>query len=555
MKKKISITMCCMTAIAVIITAIAISLIGYCKNYDEMKKSIKAETEYVAEAMSSKDKAYLNSVKNITPSRITWIDGNGNVLYDSTGEDLPNHNDRPEVVEALESGSGESSRLSETLREQTYYYALKLSDGTVLRMADTTNSIYQDIFSTLPYIIVIIAVILIFTIITANNETEKIIKPINELNLDNPSSNLKYDELAPLLIRIEKQNEDIEKYISRLRAKQIEFETVTENMSEGLIIVNKKANILSCNKSALEILNNGEFNYTNKNILDLNHSKSFIEAAEAAVSGKHAETELDIDSRSYMIIASPVMQLNTINGAVIIVIDITEKKSRDELRREFSANVSHELKTPLTAISGYAEIMKEGWAKLEDFRKFAEKIYNEAHRLINLIEDIIKLSRLDENEIELSRENVDILELSKNIVLRLEPKAKDKNISISVNGESACISGVRQILDEMIYNLCDNAIKYNNDGGEVNIIVKNYTANVSVTVKDNGIGIPAEDLNRVFERFYCVNKSHSKESGGTGLGLSIVKHGAMFHNAKINIDSTQGVGTAIEIVFNKNINN
>ena len=551
MKKKISITMCLMTAVSVIITAVMISLVIYRKNYNEMKSMIRAEAEYISQAIDTEDINYLESVKNVTPSRITWIDSNGNVIYDSAGENLSNHSDRPEIIDAVKNGSGESSRLSETFSEQTYYYAVKLTNGTILRMSDTTSSIYHDIFSALPYTVIVIAIIIILAIIVSNNETEKIIKPINELDLDNPSNNLKYDELAPLLRRIEKQNSDIEKYISELKAKQVEFETVTENMSEGLIIINQKSTMLSCNKSAVAILGGGEYNYISKSVFDLNHSKNFVDAVENAVVGKHDETALTINNRSYMVITNPVKHFDKISGAVIIIIDVTEKESREELRREFSANVSHELKTPLTAISGFAEIMKDGWAKPEDYQMFALKIYNETQRLINLIEDIIKLSRLDENKIEITKESVDMLVLAKDAAARLSSKAKDKNISVTVNGDHGNITGVRQILDEMIYNLCDNAIKYNKKNGKVEVIVKDYISNVSVTVKDNGIGIPAEDLDRVFERFYCVNKSHSKESGGTGLGLSIVKHGAIFHKAKINIDSTLGIGTSIEIVFKK----
>lgn len=551
MKKKISITMCLMTAVSVIITAVMISLVIYRKNYNEMKSMIRAEAEYISQAIDTEDINYLESVKNVTPSRITWIDSNGNVIYDSAGENLSNHSDRPEIIDAVKNGSGESSRLSETFSEQTYYYAVKLTNGTILRMSDTTSSIYHDIFSALPYTVIVIAIIIILAIIVSNNETEKIIKPINELDLDNPSNNLKYDELAPLLRRIEKQNSDIEKYISELKAKQVEFETVTENMSEGLIIINQKSTILSCNKSAVAILGGGEYNYISKSVFDLNHSKNFVDAVENAVVGKHDETALTINNRSYMVITNPVKHFDKISGAVIIIIDVTEKESREELRREFSANVSHELKTPLTAISGFAEIMKDGWAKPEDYQMFALKIYNETQRLINLIEDIIKLSRLDENKIEITKESVDMLVLAKDAAARLSSKAKDKNISVTVNGDHGNITGVRQILDEMIYNLCDNAVKYNKKNGKVEVIVKDYISNVSVTVKDNGIGIPAEDLDRVFERFYCVNKSHSKESGGTGLGLSIVKHGAIFHKAKINIDSTLGIGTSIEIVFKK----
>ena len=551
MKKKISITMCLMTAVSVIITAVMISLVIYRKNYNEMKSMIRAEAEYISQAIDTEDINYLESVKNVTPSRITWIDSNGNVIYDSAGENLSNHSDRPEIIDAVKNGSGESSRLSETFSEQTYYYAVKLTNGTILRMSDTTSSIYHDIFSALPYTVIVIAIIIILAIIVSNNETEKIIKPINELDLDNPSNNLKYDELAPLLRRIEKQNSDIEKYISELKAKQVEFETVTENMSEGLIIINQKSTILSCNKSAVAILGGGEYNYISKSVFDLNHSKNFVDAVENAVVGKHDETALTINNRSYMVITNPVKHFDKISGAVIIIIDVTEKESREELRREFSANVSHELKTPLTAISGFAEIMKDGWAKPEDYQMFALKIYNETQRLINLIEDIIKLSRLDENKIEITKESVDMLVLAKDAAARLSSKAKDKNISVTVNGDHGNITGVRQILDEMIYNLCDNAIKYNKKNGKVEVIVKDYISNVSVTVKDNGIGIPAEDLDRVFERFYCVNKSHSKEIGGTGLGLAIVKHIVARNGARMELASEVGKGTEIRIYFDK----
>ena len=475
MKKKISITMCLMTAVSVIITAVMISLVIYRKNYNEMKSMIRAEAEYISQAIDTEDINYLESVKNVTPSRITWIDSNGNVIYDSAGENLSNHSDRPEIIDAVKNGSGESSRLSETFSEQTYYYAVKLTNGTILRMSDTTSSIYHDIFSALPYTVIVIAIIIILAIIVSNNETEKIIKPINELDLDNPSNNLKYDELAPLLRRIEKQNSDIEKYISELKAKQVEFETVTENMSEGLIIINQKSTILSCNKSAVAILGGGEYNYISKSVFDLNHSKNFVDAVENAVVGKHDETALTINNRSYMVITNPVKHFDKISGAVIIIIDVTEKESREELRREFSANVSHELKTPLTAISGFAEIMKDGWAKPEDYQMFALKIYNETQRLINLIEDIIKLSRLDENKIEITKESVDMLVLAKDAAARLSSKAKDKNISVTVNGDHGNITGVRQILDEMIYNLCDNAIKYNKKNGKVEVIVKDLS--------------------------------------------------------------------------------
>lgn len=306
---------------------------------------------------------------------------------------MENHSDRSEFKEAIKSGIGESSRLSETLGKKTYYYAILMNDGTVLRISDTTSSIFSDIFSSLPYLILITCIILIIVIFVSRFQTKKIVKPINEINLDSPQSNIAYDELSPLLSRIEKQNRDIHEFIDKLQAKQNEFKTVTQNMSEGLIIINRR-NILSYNKSALKILGNENVDYTGKSILEFNHSKAFIDAVESTLNGNANEINMPIDNKNYLMISSPVFDNNLVTGAVILLIDTTEKNSREAMRREFSANVSHELKTPLTTISGYAEIMKSGWADPKDYQMFAEKIYNEGKRLINLIDDIINLPSL-----------------------------------------------------------------------------------------------------------------------------------------------------------------
>lgn len=549
MKRKISLSMCCIAAISVIITAIMISALLYNRNYNKLKSNIENEAEYMAEAMNFNGVEYLDSVKDVSPSRITWIDKTGNVIYDNIGKELDNHLNRPEVREAIESGTGSGSRLSATLKENTYYYAILLDDGTILRVSDTTNSLYSDIFKTLPYLIFMTCAVIVMAFIVSHIQTKRIVKPINEMDLNHPSTDFEYEELEPLLNRIEKQNTDISEYIQKLKHKQNEFNTVTENMSEGLIIL-KGQTVLSCNKSAMNILDcYGEV--LGKNILELNHSSIFINAVEDAVNGKASETNMELKGKNFMLIANPVMEKDSVSGAVLLLIDVTEKVSREAMRREFSANVSHELKTPLTTISGYAEIMKDGWADPKDYKKFAEKIYNEGKRLINLIEDIINLSRLDENDNTMEKEPVDLLSITKDVNSRLSKKAADKKIEFTAGGEHAIVNGIPQILDEMIYNLCDNAIKYNHEGGYVKATVVNNNNCIKFIVSDNGIGIPAEDLNRVFERFYCVDKSHSREKGGTGLGLSIVKHGAAFHNAKIDIDSTLGKGTMITLTFCK----
>ena len=552
MKRKISLSMCCIAAFSVLITALMISLVLYNRNYKNMTNYIKNEAEYMAAAMNYNGVEYLDSVKDVSPSRITWIANDGNVIFDNSGKKMENHSDRSEFKEAIKSGIGESSRLSETLGKKTYYYAILMNDGTVLRISDTTSSIFSDIFSSLPYLILITCIILIIVIFVSRFQTKKIVKPINEINLDSPQSNIAYDELSPLLSRIEKQNRDIHEFIDKLQAKQNEFKTVTQNMSEGLIIINRR-NILSYNKSALKILGNENVDYTGKSILEFNHSKAFIDAVESTLNGNANEINMPIDNKNYFMISCPVFDNHLVTGAVILLIDTTEKNSREAMRREFSANVSHELKTPLTTISGYAEIMKSGWADPKDYQMFAEKIYNEGKRLINLIDDIINLSKLDENNNELKKEPVNLLTVTQDIVAALAQKTKDKNVTFNISGESVEINAVPHLLYEMIFNLCDNAVKYNKDNGKVDINIDNSGGNPKLTVKDTGIGIPAEDTERVFERFYCVDKSHSKETGGTGLGLSIVKHGAILHNAKIDIDSVLNKGTAITLTFEKAI--
>lgn len=552
MKRKISLSMCCIAISSVIITAILISFVLYNRNYKNMTNNIQNEVEYMAAAMNTNGIEYLDAVKDVSPSRITWILDDGSVIFDNSGKKMENHSDRPEFREALASGIGESSRLSETLREKTYYYALLMNDGTVLRISNTTSSIFSDIFSSLPYLVLVTCVILIIVVIISHSQTKKIVKPINEINLDSPQTNMTYDELLPLLSRIEKQNHDIHKFIEKLQAKQNEFKTVTQNMSEGLIIINKH-NILSCNKSALKIFGNDNLDYTGRSILEFNHSKTFIDAVESTLKGKANEINMPIDNKNYLMIASPVFDDKNVTGAVILLIDTTEKNSREALRREFSANVSHELKTPLTTISGYAEIMKSGWADPKDYQMFAEKIYSEGKRLINLIDDIINLSKLDENSSEMKMEIVDLLHITQDIVATLSEKAAKKHVEIKLSGEDVEINAIPHLLYEMIFNLCDNAIKYNNENGKVTITVVRKNNYSKLIVSDTGIGIALKDTERIFERFYCVDKSHSKETGGTGLGLSIVKHAAILHDAKIDVDSVLGDGTTITLTFKNHI--
>jgi len=386
----------------------------------------------------------------------------------------------------------------------------------------------------------------------ANWLTKKIIVPINNLNLENPLSNDVYDELSPLLNRMSKQNNQIESQFKMLMEKQLEFNAITENISEGIIVLNSKGQVLSINKSAADIFGvNATYNI-NKHILTLNRSLTLQKAVRTALDGNNFEDVFSKGKKTYHLLASPVMSDNPVKGIILFVLDITERQNAEKMRREFSANVSHELKTPLTTISGYAELLKNGMVKNKDVAEFSGRILDEAGHLINLVDDIIRISRLDEKNIKLSFESVDLLELAQDVVSRLMPSAHKKNITIHVTGDHAILSGVKQILDEMVYNLCDNAIKYNYDFGKVDVIVSNTPEKIILSVKDNGVGISKEHQYRVFERFYRIDKSHSKDTGGTGLGLAIVKHSAEFHNAKIQLESEPEKGTTISIIFNKN---
>lgn len=514
---------------------------------DEHNAEIRNEASYIAEGYKNGGTDYLTSVINSNPStRISLIKPDGTVLFDSEADpsEMENHADRDEVKQALTNGSGESSRYSSTLSEKTYYYALKLTDGNILRVSNVRFSAVSLIWNMVQPIILVIVIAIVLSLILASLISKRIIKPINEIDLDNPNESGVEEELTPLIKKIRSQNLKISEQMGELKRSQLEFKMITENMSEGLIILDNKTDILSYNTSAAEIFEITHDNEKQSAFL-LNRSESFRAAVETALSGHHSEKNLSLNNRIYNIFSNPVKLDHTVRGAVIVILDITEKEEREALRREFTANVSHELKTPLTSISGFAEIMMNGIAKPEDIPHFASNIYKEAARLITLVGDIIKISQLDEGIVESELKDIDLFDLSQKAAQSLQPIAQKRNISISVDGTHEIVSGVYDIIEEMIYNLCDNAIKYNKENGEVKITVKNK----SVSVRDNGIGIAKADQPRVFERFYRVDKSHSKEIGGTGLGLSIVKHGAIFHNARLTMDSAVGVGTEITIQF------
>lgn len=560
MKKRIYRNMCLVTLVAILFSAILTSFLYYQNLEKQMRQELVTEAKYLEAGMDLSGEYYLTNITKIMNSsnrnRITWVAADGTVLFDNMADasTMENHKDRPEIQMALSSGSGRESRMSSTLSEQTFYYALRLEDGSVIRVANTTRSALAGSMAMLPALGGAAVLIMALSMILAERQTREIVKPINELDLDHPDSGRLYDELAPLVGKVERQQRTICQQMDTLRTKQREFAAITENMSEGFLVVGKQGEVASYNTSALKILDveipvPEERTPGSLNILNFNRSHEFRIAVDEALAGHHHEENLKIGTRMYQIIANPVTEKQNVTGAVIVILDITEREEREDLRREFSANVSHELKTPLTSISGYAEIMKNGLVKPEDMKRFSENIYQEAQRMITLIGDIIKLSQLDENRVELEKQAVDLYPIAQSVVSRLKERASQAKVALEIRGEGQIIEGTSQILDEMIYNLCDNGIKYNKAGGHVNVTVGSRQGCPFVSVEDNGIGIPEEDQKRVFERFYRVDKSHSRQIGGTGLGLSIVKHGAIYHNAKVEMESTPGRGTSITIVF------
>lgn len=399
-------------------------------------------------------------------------------------------------------------------------------------------------------VIIVLLIALLLSVFLAARLAKSVVRPINSIDLEHPEDTDTYEELTPLLSRLSSQNIQIKKQIKELNRRQLEFTTITENMSEGLLVIGNKTELLSYNASAMRLLGSDFSHKYKDSVFALNRSETFRRVVTVALSGKHSEEMLYSGGRCYQIIANPVSDTNKIRGAVILILDVTEREERESLRREFTANVSHELKTPLTSISGFAEIIRNGLVKSEDVPNFASNIYDEAQRLITLVGDIIKLSRLDENEIVLDNEEIDLYDLCTDIFERLSAASAKKGITVNITGQRRTVTSPRAIVDEMIYNLVDNAVKYNKENGCIDLFVTSDAQNNPVLrVSDTGIGIPATDRERVFERFYRVNKSHSKEIGGTGLGLSIVKHAATFLGATIDLQSEVDVGTTVTVTF------
>lgn len=517
------------------------------------QNQLRMQIELASQGVEDEGLDYLQNL-NIKDYRITWIGTDGEVLYDSVSDadEMENHFQREEVKEALAEGYGASSRYSSTLTQRYLYGAKRLPDGTVIRLSVTHYSLLILTFGMLEPIIVIFVIAIVLSACLGSRLSKKIVKPLNELNLDKPLDNDGYDELSPLLRRIDAQQKEIRRQSEKLQQKQNEFEVMTSSMSEGIILLNSSGTILSINQAAAKLFGTSRF-CVGEDIVSINRSLELTDLLNQARAGKHSERIMELGNRCYQMIASPVASGDIVSGIVLLILDVTDKEKAEQLRREFSANVSHELKTPLQTISGGAELLANGLVKQEDVSKFGTQIHAEAQRMIRLVEDIIKLSRLDEGATDMQRETVDLISLADKTIKSLQSEAQtaDVTLSLSGSGGSAKLYGIPQLLDGIIFNLCDNAIKYNRKNGSVSVDIADKDDEVILTVSDTGIGVPAEHQERIFERFYRVDKSHSKEIGGTGLGLSIVKHAARLHSATIELHSVVDAGTTIKVRFPK----
>lgn len=551
MKNKIFRALVALAAMAVLVASGLITFLVSQDYFNETKKELAQEARYISMGLESGGNDFLNKIaaENGSNVRITLIDKDGIVLFDNQAEakTLENHAMRQEIMEAVAVGAGEAERFSDTLDKTTYYYAVRLEDGKILRLARTIDSIYKSVLQMLPIMGGIVIVVAFLASIVARRVTFNLIKPLDQVNLDEPLDNETYDELAPFLTRIAKQKRQLSKNLKKLRGKQEELTIITNNMNEGLVLLNGQQSVLFINESAAKIFGFSAKEVIGRNILTVDRAQEVQDLLQKVSQTGKGEGLYEKDGHFYQLSGSSVNG----SGSVILIYDVTEKMTAEKLRREFSANVSHELKTPLQSILGYAEIMKNGLVKDEDKQRFLERIHAEAGNMIELIQNIMELSRLDENKTLDEFEDVDLLKLAQSVTLRLKHKAQTKGVTLNVSGSSACVCGVQSILSEVLYNLVDNSIKYNKDNGKVDVKVQDGSEDVTVSVSDTGIGIGAADRERVFERFYRADKSHSKEIGGTGLGLSIVKHGVLFHKGRVELESEPGVGTTITFVLPK----
>lgn len=549
MTKKIMRSICLAAFVVLASTAGLFCWVLYGHFSDREYERLKVQTEIIAEKLSLSGEEYQGG-SELNEYRVTVIDKDGSVIYDSrsNSDEMENHLERKEIKDAFMNGEGESRRYSATLTERYLYYAKRLDNGTVVRLSVAHSSVLKLLLDMVYPLAAIVLLSLAFSVFLAGSLSRSVVKPLNELNLDEPLENKVYDELAPLLRRIDSQQRLLKQQRDELQRKTDELNTIIDSMEEGFLLLNSKMHVLSINSAARTVLDiKGEA--VGKEIHSVCRNLIIQEALRNAQTGEKDSRTLEIGGRVYQVSASPVLSKESTAGVALLFFDVTEREKAESMRREFTANVSHELKTPLHSIAGYAELMANNMVKPEDYADCVARIYSEAKRMIRLVEDIINLSQLDEGAYGMERVDISLFEMAESVIRSLDCEARKAGIRLSLAGTHACIAGVPQLIHEIIYNICENAIKYNRRDGEVTVNIDEDGNDVVLSVKDTGIGVPKEEISRIFERFYRVDKSRSKEVGGTGLGLSIVKHAAKAHNARIEIESTVGEGTTVIVRF------
>ncbi len=553
--KKIFYGIMAICVIAVITAIVLVTALMYGKSIDSVEEAVRRDSLLISHAVEECGGKYLDEADFDENIRVTWINSNGKVIFDSEKEtdSLENHADRTEISQAFKTGEGSSSRYSKTIMKKTINHAVRLDNGSVIRVSGTHISFTAQLLRVMNPMLLILAAVALFSAVSATAVSRNIVKPINDIDLVHPDINKSYKELAPLLQKLLSQNNKVSRQMDEILRNREQFSLMTESMTEGLIIADPKLSVLACNSSAKRLLGAGTF-IEGQSIYALNNSEVFRRCLLNALGGRRSECILRTGNGQREVIASPANSIDMLCGLVVFIMDVTEKQELETMRREFTSNVSHELKTPLTTIYGISDMLANGMVQQEDVAQFGGNIRSEAERLINLINDIVSLSKLDEDSAPRENESVEIYALAEEVLGRLKLSAEEKNVTVSLNGDRVSLIGSRTILSEVLYNLCDNAIKYNVEGGKLDVKVSHIPQMVIITVSDTGMGIPKQHIGRIFERFYRVDKSRSRKIKGTGLGLSIVKHGVMYHNGNIHVESESGKGTVftVELPIDKN---
>ena len=551
MARRIFRNVVCTAVLAVLLTTALIVPSLYSAYESSMSRELRREAECISLALEMAEDSIAFLKKMNTGSRITLISPDGTVLFDSMANEtrMENHAGRPEVIQALADGSGESIRASDTLSETTIYFARRTADGRVLRIANTRRSMLGTFMNVFPLICIMLMCVMLLSLWIARKAAKRIVAPINALNLDQPLDNDTYDELAPLLTRMHRQHTQILEHMQSLEHARAELSAIMENMREGMVLLDGSNTVLSMNESAGEIFAVPAAQAIGRNLLFVNRDADLHALVKSTLHGEGGSFAMNRSGRHFQVYVSPVLKDGAVHGSVLLVLDVTERFAAEESRQEFTANVSHELKTPLTSISGFAEIIRDGIAQPRDIRHFAGMICKESARLIALVNDILELSQLDEKQNIGQRESVALATMLRDLLNDFSMAAEKKNLTLSLAGDAAEIDGHPLLLREMFFNLIDNAVKYTSEGGKISVSAENRAGGVRCIVSDTGIGIPEKHHPHVFERFYRVDKSHSRATGGTGLGLAIVKHVARIHGAQITLESTPGCGTKIILDF------